>query len=207
MMNPNRKWIGSQTALAALLAVLLAVSCTTHTGQMGGKGAATGAAAGAVGGLVTALVFGGDPAEAAARGAVYGGSVGAVSGAVAGSKMDAAQQEQEEKARLEKLKKEIGEDAFSGLAALADCKHEVALGYARTAAKSNNKDYALAGLWLEVLAYGDSRQDNQARALFPDLIAKDDRIGSEGEAEETMRKALSALMDIREQYKLPRVCQ
>lgn len=206
-MNSNRKWIGIRAALSSVVAILLAVACTTHTGKMGGRGAATGAAAGAVGGLVSALVFGGDPAEAAARGAVYGGSVGAVSGAVAGSKMDQAQKEQEEKARLEKLKKEIGEDAFSGLAALADCKHEVALGYARTAAKSNNTDYALAGLWLEVLSYGDSRQESQARALFPELVARDDRIGSEGEADETMRKALSKLMDIRQQHNLPRVCR
>jgi hypothetical protein len=151
-------------------------------------------------------VFGGDPAEAAARGAVYGGSVGAVSGAVAGAQVDQAEKDRRD-AQLEKLKKAIGDDAFNGLEALADCKHDVALGYARTAAKSDNKDYALAGLWLEVLAYGDSRQESQARALFPDLIAKDNEIRSEAQAEETMRKALLALMDIREQYKLPRVCQ
>ena len=188
------------------LVLLLVASCSTHTGQMAGKGAAGGAAAGAVGGLVSALVFGGDPAEAAARGAVYGGSVGAVGGAVTGAKMDQAEKDQKE-ARLEKLKKEIGQDAFSGLEALADCKHEVALGYARTAAKSENKDHALAGLWLEVLSYGDSRQEGQARELFPDIIAKDDRIRSEAQAEESMRKALLALMDIREQYKMPRVCK
>jgi hypothetical protein len=188
------------------LAMLLVASCSTRTGQMAGKGAVGGAAAGAVGGLVSALVFGGDPAEAAARGAVYGGSVGAASGAVAGAQMDHAAKEQRD-ARLEKLKKEIGQDAFSGLEALADCKHEVALGHARTAAQSDNKDHALAGLWLEVLSYGDSRQESQARALFPDLIAKDDQVRSEAQAEETMRKALLALMDIREQYKMPRVCQ
>lgn len=202
--TPKYTWI--QATWPTVLTMLLVISCSTHTGQMAGKGAATGAAAGAVGGLVSALVFGGDPAEAAARGAVYGGSVGAVSGAVAGSQRDQAEKERKE-ARLEKLKKEIGEDAFSGLEALADCKHEVALGYARTAAKSDNKDHALAGLWLEVLSYGDSRQESQARALFPDLIASDDQIRSEAEAEETMRKALLALMDIREQYQMPRVCQ
>jgi hypothetical protein len=169
---------------------------------MAGKGAATGA----VGGVISALVFGGDPAEAAARGAVYGGSVGAVSGALAGAQVDQAEKDRRD-AELEKLKKAIGDDAFNGLEALADCKHDVALGYARKAAKSDNKDHALPGLWLEVLAYGDSRQESQARALFPDLIAKDNEIRSEAQAEETMRKALLALMDIREQYKLPRVCQ
>ena len=91
--------------------------------------------------------------------------------------------------------------------ALADCKHDVALGYARTAKKSENQDHALAGLWLEVLTYGDSRQEGKARALFPNLIAKDQKIRSEAQAEETMRKALLALMDVREQYNMPRVCQ
>ena len=203
-MNTNNTWIRAAWPLA--MALLLVISCSTHTGQMAGKGAVGGAAAGAVGGLVSALVFGGDPAEAAARGAVYGGSVGAVGGAVAGSQMDQAEKNQRD-AQIEKLKKEIGSDAFSGLEALADCKHDVALGHARNAANSDNKDHALAGLWLEVLSYGDSRQESQARALFPDLIAKDGQIRSEAQAEETMRKALLALMDIREQYKLPRVCQ
>jgi len=200
----NRSWI--RAALPAVLSLLLVVSCSTRSGQMAGRGATTGAAAGAVGGLVSALVFGGDPAEAAARGAVYGGSVGAVSGAVAGAQMDQAQKEKRD-AQLEKLKKEIGEDAFSGLEALTECKHDVALGYARTAAKSDNKDHALAGVWLEVLSYGDSRQEIKARELFPDLLSKDAVIRSEAQAEEAMRKALLALMDIREQYKLPRVCQ
>lgn len=195
-----------QATWLAGLTVLLVISCSTRSGQMAGQGAATGAAAGAVGGLVSALVFGGDPADAAARGAVYGGSVGAVSGAVAGAQIDQAEKKQQV-ARLEQLKKDIGEDAFSGLEALADCKHDVSLGYARTAKKSQNKDHALAGLWLEVLAYGDSQQEGQARALFPDLVDTDNEIRSEAQAEETMRKALTALMDIREQYKMPRVCQ
>ncbi len=205
-MNSIRKRFVIRIALPAVLTILLTISCSTRSGQMAGRGAATGAAAGAVGGLISALVFGGDPAEAAARGAVYGGSVGAVSGAVAGAQADQAQKQSRD-AKLEQLKKKIGEDAFGGLEALADCKHEVAQGYARTAAKSGNKDHALAGLWLEVLTYGDSRQESQARALFPDLIAKDGQIRSEAQAEETMRKALLALMDIREQYKMPRVCQ
>ena len=192
--------------MIGFLTVTLLAACSTKSGQMAGQGAATGAAAGAVGGVISALVFGGDPAEAAARGAVYGGSVGAVSGAVAGAQADQAEKKTQE-AKLEKLKKEIGDDAFSGLTALTDCKHEVALGYARTAAKSDNKDFALAGLWLEVLTYGDSRKEDEARALFPDLVEKDSQVRSEAQAEETMRKALASLMDIREQYKLPRVCQ
>lgn len=189
----------------AILCAAAMAACSGHTGKMAGRGAATGAAAGAVGGMISALVFGGDPAEAAARGAVYGGSMGAVSGAVAGAQMDQAQKDQKD-AWLEKLKNEIGEDALNGLEALTDCKHEAALGYARSASQSSNKDHALAGLWLEVLTYGDNKQEEKARKLFPDLVAKDSKITSESQAEATMREALQSLMDIRGEYNLPRVC-
>lgn len=204
-MKSDRVLTISTITFMAILCAALMAACSGHTGKMAGRGAATGAAAGAVGGMVSALVFGGDPAEAAARGAVYGGSVGAVSGAVAGSQMDQAQKDQKD-AWLDKLKKEIGEDAFSGLEALTDCKHEVALGHARSAAQSSNKDHALAGLWLEVLTYGDNKQEENARKLFPDLVAKDSKISSETHAEQTMREALRSLMDIRGEYNLPRVC-
>jgi hypothetical protein len=204
-MRSNRISIEIIVKMITILCIVAMIACSSHSGKMAGQGAATGATAGAVGGLVSALVFGGDPVDAAARGAVYGGSTGAVAGAMAGARADKAE-EQRQDAQLEQLKKDIGDDAYSGLEALAECKHEVALGYARTAAKSDNKDYALAGLWLEVLTYGDNRQEGKARALFPDLVAKDAKISSEAQAEETMRKALQSLMDIRAEYNLPKVC-
>jgi hypothetical protein len=82
----------------------------------------------------------------------------------------------------------------------------VALGYARSAAKSDNQHYALAGKWIEILAYADSRQEDKARALYPELINIDTDIHSESQAEETMKKALQRLMDIREEYNLPKTC-
>ena len=185
--------------------VLAMSSCSTHTGKMAGQGAATGAVAGSVGGLVGALVFGGDPAEAAARGAVWGASTGAVAGAVSGSQVDAAEKQKKDQ-NLENLKKAIGEDAFNGLVALAECKHDVAIAYGKTAATSDNRDHALAGLWLEILAYGDSRQEKLARGLFPQLMEKDKDITSEEKAEEVMRKALQQLMDIRQEHGLPKIC-
>ncbi len=206
----NKKRIGMNSVeapiLLAILCVALLGACSGYTGRMAGRGAATGAAAGAVGGLVSALVFGGDPLDSAARGAVWGGSTGAVAGAMTGSQVDKARKSQRD-ADIEQLKSDLGEDAFRGLEALTDCKHEVALAYARTAAKSRNRDHALAGLWVEVLTFADSGEEDQARALFPDLVAKDTEIRSEAQAEETMRKALQALMDIRGEYNLPRVCK
>jgi len=82
----------------------------------------------------------------------------------------------------------------------------VALGYAKAAGASENKNHALAGLWIEVLTEADRKQEDRARALFPDLIAKDTRISSEAQAEERMRSALQRLMDIRGEYNLPKTC-
>ena len=181
-------------------------ACSGRSAERAGQGAAMGGIAGAAGGMVTALVFGGNVGEAAARGMVYGATTGGVSGAIVGAQEDQAQKAQRDKT-IEKLKTDLGEDAFNGLSALANCKHEVALGYAKTAAASENKNYALAGLWLEVLTEADRKQEDRARTLFPDLIAKDTRISSEAQAEERMRSALQRLMDIRGEYNLPKTCR
>lgn len=188
-----------------LVAQLAGCASDSYAAKGAGKGGTTGAVSGAVGGIFTALVFGGDPAEAAARGAVYGGAVGATAGAIAGSEADRKVKEQQE-AQLAKLRQEIGDETFTGLEALADCHHEVSLQQAAKSQKSENPNYALAGLWLEVLTYGDMKDEAKARSLFPTLVKKDWNIKSEAQAEETMRKALNALMDIRDEYKLPRVC-
>jgi hypothetical protein len=189
--------------IIAMLTGLLA--CSQQTARQAGQGAATGAVVGAVGGLVSGLVFGGNAAEAAARGAVWGASTGAAAGAMSG-----AMAESDQKARqadnLKKLRAQLGDDAFQGLEALVACKHDVAQAYGRTAVSSDNKDYALAGLWLQVLTYADSRQEEKARALFPSLVEQDTSISSESQAETDMRNALQKLMDIRQQHNLPKVC-
>lgn len=170
------------------------------------EGAASGAVAGAVGGLVSGLVFGGDPVERAARGAVYGGTTGAVAGAIGGSGADRRAKQQREES-LAKLRSEIGEDCYKGLEALAECRHEAAIRQAVKAQESENPNHALAGLWLEVLALADQRNEGKARSLFPVVVERDGDVKSEAQAEETMRKTLNELMDIREQHGLPRVCQ
>ena len=150
----SHKWM----VLAIVFALATLPGCSKQTVQRAGQGAATGAVVGAVGGMVSAMVFGGDVGDAAARGAVWGGSTGAAAGAMSGVMADSNQKKAEQAAELEKLRKQLGDDAFNGLAALAECKHEVAQGYGSTSAKSGNPDYALAGLWLQVLAYADGRQ-------------------------------------------------
>jgi hypothetical protein len=185
--------------------VILLSACSKQSVQRAGEGATMGAVVGAAGGMVSALVFGGDVGNAAARGAVWGASTGAVSGAVVGAQETQIKKDQQA-AAIEKLKSALGEDAFNGLAALTKCKHETALGYARTAAQLDDKNHALAGLWIEVLAYADSQKEDQARALFSDLVSQDPKISSEAQAEESMRKALQKLMDIRGEFNLPRIC-
>ncbi|MGD8228044.1 MAG: hypothetical protein PVI20_09705 [Desulfobacteraceae bacterium] len=190
-------WVGLQMAGCA---------SDSYTAKGAARGATSGAVAGAVGGLVSALVFGGDPVDSAARGAVYAGAASAAAGAMAGRQVDKQIQQQRE-AQLAKVRQEIGDDAFEGLEALADCKHDVALRQAAKAQQSKNPNYALAGLWLEVLNYGDQRDEVKASSLFPKLVEKDWDINSESQAEDVMRKSLNRLMDIRQEYNMPRVCK
>jgi len=194
----------------SILAILLVLgihlsACGEYAAKGAGAGATTGAVSGAVGGLVSALVFGGDPAEAAARGAVYGGAVGATAGAMGGAQID-KKLEQQREATVENLRQSIGNDAFEGLKALADCNHDVSLQQATLARQSENPNFSLAGLWLEVLSYADQGNESMARSLFPEVVKTDWDIKTEAEAEAAMRKTLNSLMDIREQYNLPRVC-
>jgi hypothetical protein len=195
--------------LAKLFAIpLLAVAvagCQTSAGKGAAEGAGTGAIAGAVGGAVVALVFGGDPVEAAARSAVWGASAGAATGAIAGSQVD-KKTEQQKEAKFAKLRDEIGDDNFAGLEALADCRYDQSLGAAEKGRQSKNPNYALAGLWLEILSYADQGQEAQARALFPTLVKQDWNIDTTVQAESKMREATTALGNIREEYGRPRVC-
>ena len=180
-------------------------ACGEYAAKGAGTGATTGAVSGAVGGLVSALVFGGDAGEAMARGAVYGGAVGATAGAMGGAQVD-KKLEQQRDATAEALRTKIGDDAYEGLEALADCKHDVSLKQASLARQSDNPNFSLAGLWLEVLSYADQGNEARARELFPEVVTDDWNIESEAEAEASMRETLTKLMDIREQYNMPRVC-
>jgi len=198
--------------LAVLLGLLGAVSgCASgsYASKGAAEGATTGALAGAVGGMVTALVFGGNVAEAGARGAVYGGSSGAVVGGMAGAQTDkavAAQQQAEREAELKKFRDKIGPDAYNGVVALAECKHEIAIANAREAAGSSNKKYALAGTWVEVLSEADRQNGAAARALFPELLSRDPDLKSDADAEAHMAEALQSLRNIRVEYGMPEDC-
>ena len=203
------------TELTALLIVIfgagLVSGCASdsYAARGAGEGAATGALAGAVGGMATALIFGGDVGEAAARGAVYGGASGAVVGGMAGARADdqvAAQKAAEREREIAQFKQEIGTDAFNGFVALAECKHEIALANAREAKRSRNRDFALAGIWVETLTEADRNNDEAARALFPELVANDREIADEASAADRLAITLDKLGEIRAEYDLPTTC-
>jgi len=200
--------------LSLLISIVLAVQisgCATdsYAAKGAGKGAGTGALAGAVGGMATALVFGGNVGEAAARGAVYGGASGAVVGGMSGASVDkqvAAQKQAERDKEVAKFRDEIGTDAFNGFVALAECKHDIAIANAREARKSRDRDYALAGLWVEILTEGDRQNRGAASALFPELVSSDKDIKTVADAESRTDEALLELGEIRAEYDLPRDC-
>ena len=187
--------------------MLLMVSCSSTSLQRSGQGALAGGAAGAVGGMFTAIIFGGDVGDAAARGAVWGASTGAVSGAIQGSaehkeiqRQQQAEHEAQIAAELARIKAEIGEDAYDGLEALTVGKHEVALAYARTAARSADRDYAIAGLWLEALIDLDQQREAQVAEMIPTLVARDPTVSDNQTARQTLAELLQGLADIRTEF-------
>ena len=201
---------GCNIACTLILSVALMVSgCSTESRQGAAQGATAGAAVGAVGGVVSAMVFGGDVVEGAARGAVWGGSTGAASGAIAGAQVadqKRAADQQQVAAELEKLRREIGDDAFLGLEALVDCKLPVALAYAETSQGSSNKEFALAGLWLELLTLSEQGKGDSAKAQLPELVAKDPQLKTTESAGILLEQANSQVGDIREYYGMARNC-
>lgn len=191
-----------------IIATLLCfAACSKKSAQGAGQGAAIGGAAGAVGGIVTALVFGGNVGEAAARGAVWAASAGAVTGGIAGQQAHSAEQEKQRQKKMAQLKNELGEDGYSGFLALAECQHDIAIGYARSSAKSTNRDHSLAGIWLEILAEADRGGDARVAELFPTLLAKDDKLESHQQAEAFLAEARYKLQSVRKDYDLRMSCE
>ena len=103
--------------------------------------------------------------------------------------------------------RDIGNDAFDGVIALAECKHEVAIANARVAAKSTNSNHALAGLWVEALTLADQDADDTSlRPVVAELIRWDRGMDNEAEVEKELQSAHNDLQDIRADYHLPREC-
>jgi len=196
-------------AVAGLSSVAGGCASGSYAAKGASQGATTGALAGAVGAAATALIFGGNVGDAAARGAVYGGTSGAVAGGMAGSRVDrqvADQKAAEREAEAAKFREEIGTDAFNGFVALAECKHDVAVANAREAQKSRNRDFALAGLWVEALTEADRRQPEAANAMLPRIVSQDRELGTVDDAARRMQDMLGKLGSIRSEYDLPAAC-
>lgn len=197
--------------LFAMVAMLLNYGCASdsYAAKGAARGAGTGAMAGAVGAAATALIFGGNVGEAAARGAVYGGASGAVVGGISGAEADkrvAAQEQAEYERRVQRFREEVGSDAFNGFVALAECKHDVAIANAREAQKSRNRDFALAGLWVEALTEADRADTDAATALLPAIVEKDREIKDTTAADARLGEALAEMGKIRTEHDLAASC-
>ena len=203
MVTPH----SSIKAAALIIALLLFTACGPQSTKRAGQGAAVGGVSGAAAGMVSALIWGGNVGEAAARGAAWGATSGAVSGAIVGSQED-KQAAQQQRARAEKeLKKKLGDDGFAGLAALAQCKHKVALGYAETAQESSNEKYRQAGLWLEALTYIDQGDKATAESMYPKLLEAQPEISSRNEVDSYAREGVQGLTIIRKKENLSVTCR
>jgi hypothetical protein len=192
----------------ALLVASLVVGCA-GAGEGAVKGAGAGALAGAAGGLVSALVWGGDPGEHMARGATAGATIGAIGGAVEGSNRASAEKERQarqEQQELEQFRRDIGNDAFDAVVALAECRQEVAIANARVAARSTNSNHALAGLWIQALTFEDQDDTDGLLAITPEIIRWDREINDQTQFDRELEDAYQGLIDIRAEYSLPLRC-
>jgi hypothetical protein len=186
--------------------LLLLTACSGQSGQRAAQGAGTGALAGAAGGLVSGLLWGGNPLESAVKGAAVGATAGAVVGGVSGAEADKAQAEATRQQQIAEFRSQIGEDAYAGVVALAECKHGVAEANAQVAAKSGNSNYALAGLWVETLSYADRGDTTGAQAHYPEIIKQDPGLDTNEQVDATVQETLGKLQDIRADNKLPKTC-
>ena len=208
MQNSTTRLFRNNHYKIAVVVVFLVAGCA-GAGEGAVKGAAGGALAGAASGLVTALVWGGDAGEHMARGATAGATIGAIGGAVEGSNRAQAEknykaaQEQQE---IEQFRREIGNDAFDAIVALAECRQEVAIANARVATTSTNSNHALAGLWVQALTFED--QDDQAALseITPEIIQWDRGINDSEQFNQELATAYRDLIDIRAEYSLPLSC-
>lgn len=186
----------------------LVVACA-GAGKGAVQGAGAGAVAGAASGLVSALIWGGDPGEHMVRGATAGATIGAVGGAVEGSQRARAQKEhaaRQEQRELDALRREIGNDAFNAIVALAECKQEVAVANARVAEQSENSNHALAGLWIQALAFADQGDDDSLSAVRPEIIRWDRGVNDPAAFDRELKFGYQELIDIRAEYALPLSC-
>jgi hypothetical protein len=191
-----------------LLVIFSVVGCA-GAGQGAVEGAAGGALAGAAGGLVSALVWGGDPGEHMARGATAGAAIGAVGGAVQGSQRAKAEENYkaaQEQQEIEQFRRDIGNDAFDAVVALAECRQEVAMANARVAAQSTNSNHALAGLWVQALTLADQGDEPGVASIEPEIIRWDRQIEDSAQFDRELKDVYQGLVDIRAEYGLPVSC-
>lgn len=193
----------SVVALVSIICLFMLAACGPQSTKRAGQGAAVGGVSGAAASMVSALIWGGNVGEAAARGAVWGATSGAVSGAIVGNQEDKRITEQQTAAAEKQLKEKLGEDGYAGLAALAKCKHNVAVSYAETAQGSKKDKYVLTGLWLEAISYIDQGDSGKAEALYPAIIEADENCQTTADVQDLADKAIEGLTNIRKQYNLP----
>ena len=191
----------------------MVAACASPNGEQAGEGAAKGAIAGALAGLMVVGIFGGSEGTAAAAGAIAGAATGAAVGAsrpprpaepvissVPGNP-PTVQREQEKR-----LRAELGPSAYAGLEALAQCRHDEALLWAKNAAYTDVPEHALAGVWLAAVTYGDAGRIEEARAVLPEIVEKDPKVDSEQVAERLVDQWVVRLQDLRVAYGEPAAC-
>lgn len=115
---------------------------------------------------------------------------------------EAAREQQD----IDRIRREIGSDAFDGVVALAECRHEVAIANARVAARSTNSNHALAGLWVQALAFEDKGDTASLDEIEPEIIRWDRGVKDTQQFRQELDAGHRELIQIREEHSLPPSC-
>lgn len=195
-------------AIAVTVTILTLAGCA-GAGEGALKGAGGGALSGAASGLVSSLIWGGDPGEYMVRGAQVGATMGAIGGAVEGSNRTRAEQDRaaaQEQQQIDQIRHDIGNEAFDGIVALAECKQELAIANANEATNSENSNHALAGLWVAALSYADQDDSDKLNGIVPELVRWDRGMDTEADVRKELDTSYAELLNIRAEYQLPLNC-
>jgi hypothetical protein len=209
-MQYTRKQLRRLGRRGTVMIAAVSLAACAGAGKGAVEGAAGGALAGAAGGLVSSLIWGGDVGEHMARGAATGATIGAIGGAVQGSQKAKAEkqyQARQEQRDLDALRREIGNDGFDAVVALAECRQEVAIANARVAAQSTNGNHALAGLWIQALAYADQDDEAGLAAIGPEIVRWDRAVADSDQFDRELQAGYDKLLNIRAEYSLPVRCR
>ena len=172
-------------SVLCMASLFLCVGCSTNMFKTGVGGAASGALGASFVGAMTDLILDGKVnTDRLARNATSGAIAGGMAGAAVGHNQDVKETAAAKKKAQADFKAKIGNDNYSALSDLLNCRHATAYRKATKATGSRKQDVKEAAFVIQALVdtdRGDSKQAEEAlkqfMALNDDTTKRDAKAG------------------------------